>query len=100
MQINDPEVVAELTAQHVLYEKASMENESAFWESPLAIRYGEEENLARTVQRLEVLTLGSDMGVINLEFARVLDGIERQGRQSQVWARLPEGWRIVSGWRL
>ncbi len=104
MQINDPTVMAELTAQHAIFEKALMENDVAaldalFWDSPFARRYGVMENLhgsAQIHQSMEVLTLGNDTGVINLEFTRSMEGMERQGRQTQIWARLPEGWRIVS----
>jgi hypothetical protein len=46
--------------------------------------------------RLEIVTFGTDFGSITLEFERETpNGIVR-GRQSQVWVRLPEGWRIVS----
>ena len=46
--------------------------------------------------RLEIVTFGTDFGSITLEFERdTPNGIVR-GRQSQVWVRLPEGWRIVS----
>jgi hypothetical protein len=119
MTINDPVVIAELTAQHELYERALLSNDvvvldSLFWNSPHAVRYGVTENLhggaeiqafrqarpninlARTISRLEIMTFGMDAGIINLEFVRPMDGIERSGRQTQMWLRLPEGWRIVS----
>ncbi|MEM7687331.1 MAG: AtzH-like domain-containing protein, partial [Pseudomonadota bacterium] len=39
-------------------------------------------------------TFGTDFGTANTEFVR--DGVDRIGRQSHSWARLPEGWRIVA----
>jgi hypothetical protein len=119
MLINDPATVAELEALYPRYEQALITNDvptltAMFWDSPLAIRlgagenlYGTEEieafrnarpatNLARRITRLEIRTFGKDFGSITLEFERdAAQGITR-GRQSQVWARLPEGWRIVS----
>jgi hypothetical protein len=53
-------------------------------------------NLARTVKRLDIITFGRDFGSVTLEFERTAGGKTISGRQSQVWVRLPEGWRIVS----
>jgi hypothetical protein len=119
MQINDPVVIAELRALHNAYEAALVTNdvsvlEALFWDSPNAIRYGVAENLHgadeirafrqgrpkinldRTISRLEIMSFGDTAGIINVEFIRPMDGVERHGRQTQFWARLPEGWRIVS----
>jgi hypothetical protein len=119
MKINSPEVVAELQALYPKYEAALMANDAEtltkmFWASPYAMRFGIAENLygineieafrkarpavnlARTVRRLDVVTFGDDFASITLEFERVVDGKTISGRQSQVWVRLPEGWRIVS----
>jgi hypothetical protein len=56
--------------------------------------------LARRVVRLDVVTFGRDYGSVTLEFERdALSGdVARviRGRQSQVWVRLDEGWRIVA----
>jgi hypothetical protein len=119
MTINDPAVVAELAALYPLYEEALVSNDVAtltamFWDSAYAIRLGAGENLygteeieafrksrpavglARRQVRLEIITFGSDYGSITLEFERdSANGVVR-GRQSQVWVRLAEGWRIVS----
>jgi hypothetical protein len=119
MKINAPEVVAELQALYPKYEAALMSNDAEtltkmFWASPHAMRFGITENLygideieafrkarpavnlARTVRRLDVITFGNDFGSITLEFERVVSGRTISGRQSQVWVRFPEGWRIVS----
>jgi hypothetical protein len=118
-EINDPEVVAEVSALHHEYEAALVGNDVAvlermFWQSPDSVRfgirealYGSEEigafrrgrpniDLSRTVTRLKVVTFGRDMAISTIEFDRKAFGAMRQGRQSQVWRRLAEGWRIVS----
>jgi hypothetical protein len=68
--------------------------------------YGQEEleafrkarpatNLARTVTRLDIVSFGRDFASITLEFERVTGPATVRGRQSQVWVRFPQGWRIV-----
>ena len=119
MLTNDPEIVAELRALYPEYEAALMANDAEtltrmFWTSPLAMRFGVNENLygideidafrkgrssanlARRVRRLDIVTFGRDFGSITLEFERTVNGKLISGRQSQVWVRFPEGWRIVS----
>ena len=119
MQINDPEVVAELRALYPKYEEALVTNDAEeltrmFWDSPNVMRFGITENLygideisafrkgrspvnlARTVRRLDIATFGHDYGSITLEFERDVQGKIVHGRQSQVWVRFPEGWRIVA----
>lgn len=117
--MNLPQVIAELEALYPQYERALVSNDvdtlmAMFWASPHVMRfgvtenlYGSEEleafrkgrppaNLTRRVTRLEIVSFGSDFGSITLEFERdTASGILR-GRQSQVWVRLAEGWRIVS----
>ena len=118
MQINDPEVVAELQALYPRYETALVNNDAdtltqMFWASPYVSRFGVTENLygmdeiaafrkgrspanlARTVKRLDIVTFGRDHGSITLEFERIVEGRTIRGRQSQVWVRFLEGWRIV-----
>ncbi|MFT4111714.1 oxalurate catabolism protein HpxZ [Silvibacterium sp.] len=119
MVINDPEVVAELAALYPRYEEALVSNDAdtlteMFWDSPHALRFGATENLhgsaeiaafrqarpganlARTIDRLDIVAFGRDTGSITLEFTRQLPGKTVRGRQSQLWIRLPEGWKIVS----
>ena len=118
-QINDPTIVAELTALYMTYEKALVENDIAtldalFWDSPDVLRFGATENLygmeairafrqgrptknlARDISHLKVVTFAADTAIVTLEFQRMTDGTLRLGRQSQVWRKLPEGWKIVS----
>jgi hypothetical protein len=119
MRINDPETLAELESLYPHYEAALVTNNvdtltRMFWASPHAMRFGVAENLygideieafrkarpatnlARTVRRLDVVTFGKDCGSVTLEFERTVNGKTILGRQSQVWVRLPEGWRIVA----
>ncbi len=118
MTINDPEVVAELRSLYLLYEQALVTNDvdtlvHMFWSGTQVMRFGVTENLygpaeleafrkarpganlARTITRLDIVSFGRDCGSITLEFERTTgNGIVR-GRQSQVWVRMAEGWRIV-----
>jgi hypothetical protein len=117
LDINIPEVVAELRAAFARYEAALVSNdvetlENAFWESPHALRYGATENLyghreivafrrsrdpaalERDLMRTQIMTYGRDFATVNTMFRR--KGIDKLGRQSQTWVRFPEGWKIVS----
>lgn len=119
MTINDPAVVAELAELYPRYEEALVSNDvetliAMFWASAHVVRYGATENLhgideisnfrkgrsplhlARTVTRIDIASFGRDFGSITVEFEREVEGRKMQGRQSQTWVRLPEGWRIVS----
>ena len=116
MDINLPDVVAEVAAAFERYEKALVTNDVAvldelFWESPHTLRYGVTENLygydairafraARPAQGLEravlktvITTYGREFATANIEFQRT--GTARSGRQSQTWIRTPQGWRVV-----
>lgn len=117
MDINLPDVVAEVTAAVERYEAALVSNDvqvldTLFWNSPHTLRYGAGENLygydeirafraqrspqglARQVLRTAITTYGQDFATANLEFQR--EGSTRIGRQSQTWMRTPQGWRVVS----
>lgn len=117
MQINIPEVLAEVSLQFARYENALVSNDVAvldelFWNSPHTLRYGATENLygfdaiqafraGRPAQGLErvilktvITTYGHDFATANVEFQRA--GSARSGRQSQAWLRTPEGWRVVA----
>ena len=115
--VNDPRVLAEVTAAFQAYEQALMANDvealdTLFWASPQVLRYGvgeclygQDEILAfrkarpggaapRTLTRTVITTFGRDFATANTEFQR--DHVPRVGRQSHAWLRLPEGWRIVA----
>lgn len=118
MIINDPATLAEVTAQFEAYEHALQTNDlttldAFFWDSPQVLRYGVGENLhgiemirafrkarsggspPRTLRNTVITTFGRDFATANTEFIR--EGAAMSGRQTQVWARLPQGWRVVAG---
>lgn len=115
MELDIPDVKAEVTALFMQYEQALVSNDVAvldalFWDNPRTIRYGAGENLhgyaeimafrasrpsvglERTLDRTTITTYGRDFATANTTFLR--NG--KMGRQSQTWVRLPEGWRVVS----
>ena len=115
MEINNPQTLAEITRQFDRYQQAIIDNDievlnELFWNTPLTIRYGAGENLyghaeiaayrgtrdpksvMRVVGKCVVTSYGHDAATTNIEFTRA----GRNGRQSQAWIRLPEGWRIVA----
>ncbi|MES2909894.1 MAG: oxalurate catabolism protein HpxZ [Pseudomonadota bacterium] len=117
MNINIPDVLAEVTAAFDRYEAALVGNDVAvldelFWESPHTLRYGATENLygydaiqafragrpsaglERTLLKTVITTYGHDFATANVEFQRT--GGTKPGRQSQTWMRTPDGWRVVS----
>ena len=119
LEIDIPEVLAELVAAFEGYERALVDNDIArlnalFWDSPLTLRYGtrvseiqcgHEEIAAfrisrgiidqrRLLRNRRVTTFGRDFGVANTEF--IPADSERIGRQSQTWMRTANGWKIVS----
>jgi Protein of unknown function (DUF3225) len=116
-EINIPEVVAEVTAAFMRYERALIANDveeldALFWNSPLTLRYGVAENLygheaiasfrsgrpamdlTRHLMNTVITTYGRDMATANTEFQRV--GGTIPGRQSHVWLRTEDGWRIAA----
>lgn len=117
LEINLPDVLAEVTHAFERYEKALVSNDVAvldelFFNSPHTIRYGAGENLygyaqiqafraarpaqglARALSHTHITTYGKDFATANTEFRR--DSTPRVGRQSQTWVRTAEGWRVVS----
>jgi hypothetical protein len=117
MEINLPEIVAEVGAAFERYEAALNANDIAvldatFRDSPHTVRYGLGENLygrdeilafrkgrppvdlRRKLLRVSITTYGRDFATANCEFLKV--DSNRRGRQSQAWVRTPEGWRVVS----
>ena len=118
MEVDLPDVVAEVTAQFARYEQALVNNDIAvlgelFRDDPRTLRYGIGENLygygaisafraarspvglGRTTDNTVITTYGRDTAVASTLFYR--DSMPgRVGRQMQTWVRFPEGWRIVA----
>ena len=118
MDVNLPEVLAEVEAVFARYEQALVTNDLAvldemFWADPRTVRYGIGEvlygieairvfrdsrpaqGLARTLERTVITTFGRDFATASTLFTRE-DAPGKLGRQQQSWARLAPGWRIVA----
>ena len=118
MQVDLPDVLAEVTEQFARYEKALVSNDVAvldelFRNDPRSLRYGVGENLyghdaitafraarspiglGRRTDKTVITTYGRDTAVASTLFYR--DSLpSRVGRQMQTLVRFPEGWRIVA----
>jgi hypothetical protein len=115
MEVNIPEVLAEVEQVFARYERALVANDVGeldllFWNSPHTLRYGATENLygydaiaafragrssanlARDLVKTVITTYGRDFATANTEFSRPT-GV---GRQSQTWVRTDAGWRVVA----
>ena len=118
MEIDLPEVVAEVGAAFERYEEALVSNDVAtldglFHKDARTIRYGVGENLygyaevasfrsarspvglMRTRSRTVITTYGRDFAVASTLFQRD-SASGKIGRQMQTWVRFPEGWRVVA----
>jgi hypothetical protein len=118
MDIDLPEVVAEVREAFERYEKALVTNDVAtldtlFSKDERTIRYGVGENLyghkevaafragrppinlMRTRARTVITTYGRDFAVASTLFHR--DSlIGKVGRQMQSWVRFEDGWKVVA----
>jgi hypothetical protein len=109
-------VVAEVTLAFAEYEKALVDGDVAgmtelFWDSDAVVRFGIGDRqvgaahlrawraaqpplpAGRTLHDTRVTTFGTDHAVVTTRFT--YPDVPGEGRQSQTWARLPAGWRIV-----
>jgi len=118
MQIDLPDVLAEVAEQFARYEKALVANDVAvldalFHADARTLRYGIGENLygydaimafraarspvglMRKTARTVITSYGRDAAVASTLFYR--DSTPgRVGRQMQTWVRFAEGWKIVA----
>jgi hypothetical protein len=118
LHINDPAIVAEVTAFFERYETALIGNDTAtldelFLTEPSTIRYGIGENLygieavrafragrpsqglARRLEQTVITTYGRDCAVAATLFYRD-SAPGKVGRQMQTWIRTPAGWRVAA----
>lgn len=117
MEINIPEIVAEVTAAFMDYEASLLADDvdgidRLFWNDDRTLRYGPNGTLVshaalsafrrgrdigpwkRTLKDTRIVTFGRDFAVANTESTR--PGSDGISRQSQTWVRMEDGWRIVS----
>jgi hypothetical protein len=118
MDIDLPDVVAEVGEAFARYETALVTNDVAtlgelFRNDPRTLRYGIGENLygydeiqgfraarspvglMRKPARTVITAYGRDAAVASTLFYRD-NAPGKVGRQMQTWVRFPEGWRIVA----
>lgn len=118
MNIDLPDVVAEVRAEFERYEMALVTNDvrvldAMFHDDPRTIRYGAGENLygyseimafraarspvalGRKLSRTVITAYGRDFAVASTLYERP-SAPGRTGRQMQTWVRFPEGWRVVA----
>ena len=118
MEIDLPEVVAEVKAAFDAYEKALVTNDvpalnALFRDDARTIRYGANEilygsaeiksfraarspvALGRTISRTVITTYGRDFAVASTLYERP-SAPGKIGRQMQTWVKCPEGWRVVA----
>ena len=119
MEIDLPEVVAEVKAAFERYEKALVSNDvpvldELFRDDPRTVRYGAAEilygyaeiklfraarspvALGRKLSRTIISTFGRDFAVASTLYERP-SAPGKIGRQTQTWVKFPEGWRVVVG---
>lgn len=118
MEIDLPEVLAEVTTAFERYEKALTANDVAvldalFHNDPRTIRYGGGENLygyaeimafrsarspanlERTKSRTVLTTYGREFAIASTLFNRTTS-LGKVGRQMQSWVKFPDGWKVVA----
>jgi Protein of unknown function (DUF3225) len=119
MEIDLPEVVAEVQAAFDRYEKALVSNDVAtldelFHDDSRTVRYGVTENLygyaeiksfraarspvalGRKLSRTMITTFGRNFAIASTLYERP-SAPGKIGRQTQTWVKFPQGWRVVVG---
>jgi hypothetical protein len=118
MQIDLPEVIAEVKTEFERYEQALVSNHvdslnAMFRNDARTIRYGVNENLygyaeiaafrtarsphglARTLSKTVISSYGRDHALASTLYRRA-SAPGKIGRQMQTWVRFTEGWRVVA----
>jgi len=119
MEIDLPEVVAEVQSAFDRYETALVSNDIAtldelFHADSRTVRYGVTENLygyaeiksfraarspvalGRKLSRTMITTFGRNFAVASTLYERP-SAPGKIGRQTQTWVKFPQGWRVVVG---
>jgi hypothetical protein len=118
MEVDLPDVVAEVWGAFDRYEQALVSNDvetldALFRDDPRTIRFGTGENLfgfeqirafraarspaglARTLANTVITTYGRDFAIASTLFHRA-SMAGKVGRQMQTWVRFPDGWFVVA----
>ncbi len=118
MEVNIPEVVAEVTAIFEAYEAGFVANDTdelarLFWQDARVVRYGiadmqhgPEElaafrrdfvavDLPRDLDRTVITTFGRDVATAATLFRRA-SAPGKVGRQMQTWVRFADGWKVAA----
>jgi len=118
MEIDLPEVVAEVRACFDAYEKALVNNDVAalnemFRDDRRTVRYGAGENLygydeiksfraarspvglGRTISKTVITTYGRNFATASTLYERP-SAAGKIGRQMQTWVKFADGWRVVA----
>jgi hypothetical protein len=116
MNVDDPDILAEVTAVFHIYENALLAHDAAaldamFLHSPATVRYGVSEvqygidevrrfraaqkPFDRTLSRTVITVYGRDVAVASTLFHRP-DFPGQVGRQMQTWVRTPDGWKVAA----
>jgi hypothetical protein len=117
MEVNRADTLAEVAEVFAAYERALGSGDvdaltAAFWATGEVVRFGIADHQVgdtelrqwraaqpplppgRALVDTRITTFATDFAVVTTRFTYP-DG-ENEGRQSQTWVRLAEGWRIVS----
>ncbi|EIZ81037.1 hypothetical protein WSK_0429 [Novosphingobium sp. Rr 2-17] len=116
MRIDDPVLLAEMTAAFAQYERALMADDipamdALFHDASTTNRYGVGEVLygideirafragrggspPRRLGRVAITVYGDAFATADAEFFR--DNSDRRGRQTQAWVKFADGWKVVS----
>lgn len=118
IEIDLPDVVAEVAEAFNRYERALVSNDvdtldALFKDDRRTVRYGATENLygyaeirafragrspaglMRKLAKTVITAYGRDCAVASTLFYRD-SAVGKVGRQMQTWIRFPEGWRVVA----
>lgn len=116
MTVNDPALLAEVTAAFAAYERALMADDlpamdALFHDAPTTNRIGVGEVLwgmeairefrkgrggspQRRLGQVAIAVYSDAFATVDAEFFR--EGSDRRGRQSQAWVKFTDGWKVVS----
>lgn len=118
MEVNIPEVLAEVTSVFEAYEAAFVANDTdelarLFWQDDRVMRYGIADlqhgpaelaafrrdfvavDLPRDLDRTVITTFGRDFATASTLFRRA-SAPGRVGRQMQTWVRFADGWKVAA----